>query len=207
MLLLPCHTRSMNKRPMGLVPLLVVITTCPDIQLSFMLHGHVAEVKYLVFLRCKFIYIVAFFSVRHFSILFFLLSWRSVCLGVGSLFSVTARPFVCKGSCSGGRQASVVSGGCVGLTATSGSPFTRFGSSLTITLGQACLSQKVPHGSLYCESFLRWWVKSVIYPVYLSFPNLPSVEAPRMVPSAVQDNPSTKSWASCSHRLIYYLLT
>ncbi len=32
------------------------LTTCPDIQISFMNNGHVAEVKISCFLRCKFIY-------------------------------------------------------------------------------------------------------------------------------------------------------
>ncbi len=33
---------------MGLVTLLVVLTTSPDIQISFMNNGHVAEVKYIL---------------------------------------------------------------------------------------------------------------------------------------------------------------
>ncbi len=44
---------------MGLVVCLWCLTTCPDIQLSSMPIGHVAEVKYLLF-RCKVIYIHLF---------------------------------------------------------------------------------------------------------------------------------------------------
>ncbi len=52
-----------TRGPWALSSCLWCITTCPDIQLSFMLYGHVAEVKSILLLRCK-LFIFNCFTAR-----------------------------------------------------------------------------------------------------------------------------------------------